>query len=760
MAARGNGLRDGGVHVTPLSDMDKFALSWDTVFGAMPAFGLTRETFARLCHLLWVESSSEGTGTAPVREILWNTLSKDVEEAFFQTFQTLNEADCSRRFMSVGNPDWMVVVESYRDGFPLRLLGGVINTTFLEQDSTFPSEIKNFLVSPDVRNHELLIWLLFHAYRFQKEEFLCAKAHAEQLLNERAALKESHAEAVARAIAEREERIREQEEYYRQIRAVMTKAADGILTVNPSGLIDSTNEAAEQMFGYSADEILAQPVETLLLIRQGLDPTKSFPEAILSQVRQDGQSVFETQGLKKDGTLVDLELSVSRVVLEHEPFYVFILRDITVRKRLEEQERQIHLLKQTILNAAADGIVGIDQEGRVIFVNPAATSMLGFSQDELVGRVFHEVVHHSHPNGTPYPVEQCPLYQAGKDASPSRTLTEEVFWRKDNTNFPVECTSQPICEGDRITGRVITFRDISLRRWLEAQLRQAQKMESMGQLAAGIAHEINTPTQYIGDNICFVRETFAELSPLITICAELRTNLLNGDGDTGPKIEELFAVLKTTDVDYIREEIPQALSEAMEGVNSVANIVKSMREFSHPGAEAKQSVDFNRCVENTVTVSKNEWKYVADMKLDLEPNLPPVSCSPNEMNQVLLNLIINAAHAIGEKLGQRPAKKGLITISTRQMGDLLEVRVQDTGTGIPEAIRSRIFDPFFTTKPVGKGTGQGLAIVHSIIVKKHHGTIDFETTPGEGTTFIIRIPFVEPKTADHPEDTETVIPAP
>ena len=744
-------------HMTSLNDMDSLIDHWETVFQPSHPVSVTSGTFSRLCPLVWVDLSSDNAKETTTREILFSTLSQQAEDEFFRVFQTLPECEHSRRFMSVGYPDLMVLVVPSLQGYPYRLVGGVINTTALEVDSTIPENVKHFLLSSDVRDQDALIWLLLQVHRLQKENLDRAKTHIEHLINERAALKESHAEAVARAIAEREERIREQEEYYRQIRAVMMKAADAIVTVDAAGSIRSINEATEQIFGYSGEEVVGQPVQQLLRAGGAGAEERCFPDGILARVREQGRSVLEIRGLKKDGTPVDLELSVSRVSLGHEPLYTFILRDITVRKRLEEQERQIHLLKQTILNAAADGIVGVDRAGRVTFINPAAATMLGFSPEEIIGRVFHEVVHHSYPDGRPYPVEKCPLYQVeGQEVGP-RKLTEEIFWRKDKTSFPVECTRQPIYEDDQITGMVITFRDISLRQMLEAKLRQAQKMESIGQLAAGIAHEINTPTQYIGDNICFVREAFGELSPLLNLCAELRAQCTAGRHPDDQLMEDLFTTLKTIDVDYVQEEIPRALSEAMEGVNSVAKIVKSMREFSHPGAEAKQSVNFNRCVENTVTVSKNEWKYVAEMELDLDPNLPPVNCSPNEMNQVLLNLIVNAAQAIAEKIGQRPKKRGQITISTRQVGEWLEVRVKDSGTGIPESIRSRIFDPFFTTKPVGRGTGQGLAIVHSIVVEKHHGTIEFETTPGEGTTFIVRIPFKEPPGKNHEDKSQSVV---
>jgi signal transduction histidine kinase len=194
------------------------------------------------------------------------------------------------------------------------------------------------------------------------------------------------------------------------------------------------------------------------------------------------------------------------------------------------------------------------------------------------------------------------------------------------------------------------------------------------------------------------------------------------------------------ELEYLQEEIPKAIGQLLAGVDHVARIVRAMKEFSHPGPLEKMPVDINRAIESTVTVSRNEWKYVADLTTDLDPNLPLVYCIAGEFNQVMLNLIVNAAHAISAVL-EGSGRKGTIRISTRLKEKCVEIRVSDTGLGIPEAIQSKVFDPFFTTKPVGKGTGQGLAIAHAVIVTKHQGTISFETAAGVGTTFIIHMPF-------------------
>jgi len=280
---------------------------------------------------------------------------------------------------------------------------------------------------------------------------------------------------------------------------------------------------------------------------------------------------------------------------------------------------------------------------------------------------------------------------------------------------------------------------------LEAQLAQAQKLRAIGQLAAGIAHEINTPTQYIGDNIRFLRDALDELRPLLTACSAQRA--IRGSATVSGDFQgELAAGTQKPDVDFLLGEIPAAIAQSLEGVERVAKIVRSIKEFSHPDGGDKQAIDLNRAIESTLTISHNEWKYVADAVTDLDPDLPPVTCVPGDLNQVLLNLIVNAAHAIEAKQGDSPSVKGTITIRTRRDGPWVEIEVQDTGSGIPEAIRAKVFDRFFTTKQTGRGTGQGLAIARTII-ERHGGTIAFDTEVGRGTTFKVRIPIYSQSTS-------------
>jgi signal transduction histidine kinase len=284
------------------------------------------------------------------------------------------------------------------------------------------------------------------------------------------------------------------------------------------------------------------------------------------------------------------------------------------------------------------------------------------------------------------------------------------------------------------------LRDVTERKTMERQLAQSQKLEAIGQLAAGIAHEINTPTQYVGDNTKFLKEAFEDLKGLSDKYKDLMEALKQG-GDTKNIVKAIEDTAQEIDTEYLGEEIPKAIEQTLEGVERVTHIVRAMKEFSHPGASEKSAVDINKAIENTITVARNEWKYVAEMVTDFDPTLQPVPCFPGEFNQVVLNLVTNAAHAIGEALGESSTGKGKITVSTLGNADFAEIRVSDTGPGIPPEIRSRIFDPFFTTKEVGKGTGQGLSIAHSVVVGKHGGNLQLETEMGKGSTFIICLPL-------------------
>jgi signal transduction histidine kinase len=268
---------------------------------------------------------------------------------------------------------------------------------------------------------------------------------------------------------------------------------------------------------------------------------------------------------------------------------------------------------------------------------------------------------------------------------------------------------------------------------LEVELRQAQKLEAVGRLAAGIAHEINTPIQFIGDNTAFLSDAFDSLMELLA----RQRHALASLGPPPEVLEGLARVEQELEVAYLLEQIPQTITRTKEGVQRVATIVRAMKEFAHPDQKDMVAVDLNRALQATLEVARSEYKFVADVETAFQ-ELPPVMCHSGDVNQVFLNVIVNAAHAIADRVKGTGAR-GTIRIATSMAGEAVEVSIADTGGGIPEAMRQQIFEPFFTTKEVGRGTGQGLAIARSV-VEKHHGTIEFDTEVGKGTTFRIRLP--------------------
>jgi signal transduction histidine kinase len=292
---------------------------------------------------------------------------------------------------------------------------------------------------------------------------------------------------------------------------------------------------------------------------------------------------------------------------------------------------------------------------------------------------------------------------------------------------------------EKFSGLLILFTDVTERKLVERQLAQSQKLESIGQLAAGIAHEINTPTQYVNDNIRFIKESFDELSGVMRMCHRFQAAVKGGE-PTEELLNELSQQLESVDTEYLVEEIPVAIDQCLEGLARVSDIVRSMKEFARPGLDVKSLIDINRAIESTVVVARNEWKYVAEVILDLAPDLPLVPCMAGEFNQVILNMIINAVHAIKDVIHDE-TEKGVIRIHTSQRSNDLEITITDTGAGIPAEIAERVFDPFFTTREPGKGMGQGLAMAYRVIKENHGGTITFTSKKNQGTTFVIHLPL-------------------
>ncbi|HLV66901.1 MAG TPA: ATP-binding protein [Polyangiaceae bacterium] len=322
------------------------------------------------------------------------------------------------------------------------------------------------------------------------------------------------------------------------------------------------------------------------------------------------------------------------------------------------------------------------------------------------------------------------------------TIVESRLLTRDRRVLCVRHTVNAAGPSDPRRRRLLALAaDVTDQKRLETELQQAQRLESVGRLAAGVAHEINTPVQFVSDSIHFVRDAWNDLDALIGRYRALRAAVDRGEA-RAELAAELVRLEEEVDLDYLVTNVPKAIERSMEGLGRVAAIVRSMKEFAHPDQTAMTRADLNHCITTTLTIARNEYKYVADVETELG-ELPKVLCRVGEINQVILNMIVNAAHAIGDVVAGT-TQKGRISIKTRQEGPNALITIEDTGAGIPDGIRDRIFEPFFTTKPVGKGTGQGLAIARSVVVEKHGGSLSLQSEPGHGTTFLIRLPIDGP----------------
>jgi len=418
------------------------------------------------------------------------------------------------------------------------------------------------------------------------------------------------------------------------------------------------------------------------------------------------------------------------------------LRDQWIKlSETKEQLREGQQFLASITDNMGEGCLVLDANAKITFVNPEAEHLLGWCREELLGELLTEKIVCESAEGT-LRILDHPFLKTLADGQ-RRKVDSEYLIRRNGKKIPLACTTAPIFSNSSIVSVVINFDDITERKQaederskLERQLNQVHKMEAVGQLAGGVAHEINTPIQYLGDNLKFLSEAFINYRSVLTAAKGL-LSMTEKDDDLKEAIATLATEMEEKDIAYLEKEIPEALQQSIEGAKQVADIVSAMKEFAHPSSKEVAQEDINAIITNALAVSHNEWKYVAETEVMLDSKLPRVNCLRGEISQVVLNIIINAAHAIEEK---SHGEKGLITVSTAEDAGWVEIRVQDTGNGIPEKVRGNIFNPFFTTKPVGKGTGQGLAISQDIVVGKHGGELFFDTEAGVGTTFVIRLP--------------------
>ncbi len=531
----------------------------------------------------------------------------------------------------------------------------------------------------------------------------------------------------------------------RDFQELFRSVYDGALITDMQGRILEANDRALHFFGYSGEELAALNVIELISSADG-----TLMDTIQATLSDQKYVLINAYCQRRDESVFASEISVSRIRLSAHGELCFFIRDTTLRENAEELRRQM----QFIINRsrAVAFRMEMNEAFRTNYISDNIIQF-GFEADRFLNGSlsFMKILHpedsapcaagiRKHADDGDDEMEmECRILTAGGE---SRWIHLQGLYMRDEQNRP------QYYQG--------VFMDISERKHMEEErslmeirLRQAQKLESMGQLAAGIAHEINTPTQFVGDSIHYLQTSFTDLCELMK-----RYGMLLDRAAAQPALHEAVMDMRKAqedmDYEFLIAEIPRALDRSLKGIKRIADIVQAMKEFSHPGSVERSMMDVNRAIENAVIVSKNEWKYVAEMETHLDRDIPMIRCIPGEINQVILNIVVNAAQSIEEVLSPNPSEKGRITISTRQEGDFVRMEFRDTGGGIPETVKSRIFDPFFTTKEVGRGTGQGLTIAYNIVVNRHGGKLLFESDPGQGATFIVLLPLG----GQTPNDTE------
>ncbi|MET0388923.1 MAG: ATP-binding protein [Polyangiales bacterium] len=403
-----------------------------------------------------------------------------------------------------------------------------------------------------------------------------------------------------------------------------------------------------------------------------------------------------------------------------------------LERTLEDKKRELFVVSEKLRTAndyvlqlyqvMPDALLMVSEQGTIVDVNQAGLELLGYTDAEL--------------RGQPVSVLCERAARSLRDAAAGPVPRHEEAWAtKAGEKLPVlVSTARLNAEDGQLLSVLLVGVDLRNYKRLELELRHAQKLEAIGQLAAGVAHEINTPMQFIGDNVAFLQDGFNDLMGLVQLYERLRNA-----GETPAGLEELAALRERADLDYLESRGPRAFETTLQGVTRVSAIVAALKTFAHPQHD-KSMVDLNKAVEDTLTVAKGEYKYVAEVSTELG-DIPLVLCHGSDINQVLLNLVVNAAHAVSDGQTEGEPARGRIVVKTVQDGSDVVLSVSDSGCGIPEDIRHRIFDPFFTTKEVGRGTGQGLTISYNLIVEKHGGSLSFESEVGRGTTFFVRLPI-------------------
>ena len=579
------------------------------------------------------------------------------------------------------------------------------------------------------------------------------------------------------------------------VRLLLDSTGEGIYGVDLDGNCTFANPACLRLLGFESDaELLGRHMHELVHhTRPNGEPYPVEECRIYRAFREhEGTHVDDEVMFRKDGERFPAEYWSYPVERDGELVgCVLTFVDISERRRAAEGLRQADELVRLLLDSTGEGIYGVDLDGNCTFANPACLKLLGFESDaELLGRHMHKLVHHTRPNGEPYPVEECRIYRAFREHEGTH-VDDEVMFRKNGERFPAEYWSYPVERDGELVGCVLTFVDISERRRVEEELRQTEKMAALGKLSAGLAHELNNPAAAAArasgqllEGIDGLQSATSELGRVnlgpdlwVTVTdfyRELRERSAEAPTlsplEASDREEELLGWLEAHGVDAAWEVAPTLVAAAVRGEDldaiaaglpagrlggalawvckalvvqelartvshssrNISALVDAVKSYSHMDRAPVQDVDVHQGIEDTITILGHKLKRGIEIVREYDRDLPHIEIRGSELNQVWTNLIDNSIAAMGEQ--------GTITIRTYREDDRLTVEVADDGPGIPDEIQPRIFDPFFTTKDVGDGTGLGLDIVRRIVTARCGGEVGFHSRPGE-TVFRVRLPL-------------------
>jgi PAS domain S-box-containing protein len=538
-----------------------------------------------------------------------------------------------------------------------------------------------------------------------------------------------------------------------RFRTTLQSIGDGLISTDTQGRVELMNAVAEELTGWAAPEAIGRPIAEVLHLVNAR--TRAEVDNPAGRALREGVAIDlanDTVLIRRDGSERQIADSCAPIRDSGQIIgAVLVFRDVTDEHRRRDQLRESEERYRALYESSRDAILTLEPPSwRFTSGNPAALTMFGAATEAALTALGPQDV-------------SPPLQPDGLRSDEKARATIETALREGSTFFQWahRKIGGSVFSADILLTRMdmdgrpmlrATVRDVTGRQRLEAELAHARKLEAVGQLAAGIAHEINTPAQFVGDSVQFVVDSFKDVHELVAQYRQAVDSLAAAPGYAAVA-RQMHELEETADWAYLEENVPAALTRALDGVSRISTIVKAMKEFAHPDQHEKCPADLNRAVRAALVIAKNEYKYVADVETHLG-ELPPVMCHVGDINQVLLNLLVNAAHAIADAIGKK-GDRGRILIRTAHEGNTVRIDVADSGCGIPESIRERVFEPFFTTKEVGRGSGQGLTIARSVVVKKHGGTLTFESEVGRGTTFTVRLPIDAPEQRGPDPETRT-----